>query len=390
MGSWPAATAWSTSSPAWSASRRTWSLTTWASCGGPAWYRLAQLRRRPRRLLLGRSDPAGPLLTSTGGALHPGLRLARPLAPRGSGRAPRGCCSCAPATAPGPRWPRRCQPRSGGVVQACSAGSHPKPLHPQRGPGDAGRLRHRPRRGRRTPARVRRRPLRPGHQLLRPRAEVCPEFPGGPRPSTGASPTPPPAEPTTTTGYPAFEQTAADLETRIGFLLAALADPNPPSRQPGGAMTELNEIVNVRYMVDDVRTVDRLLHQHLDFELRTIAAPGFADVTRGNLRLLCAAPPARPDGPCPTAPSLVRGLEPHPPARRRHRRGGRPAARGRPEFRNDIVTGPGGPQILPDDPSGNVSSCSSRRAPERKRGPVARPRPGAAARSHTLKRICDR
>ena len=47
------------------------------------------------------------------------------------GRRARACCSCAPATAPARRWPRRCSSSiGGGSVEAVSAGSHPKPLHP--------------------------------------------------------------------------------------------------------------------------------------------------------------------------------------------------------------------------------------------------------------------
>ena len=69
---------------------------------------------------------------------------------------------------------------------------------------------------------------------------------------------------------------------------------------------------------------------HLGFELRTSAAPAFADVTAGHLRLLLSGPASSagrpmPDGRTPGA----RRLEPHPPHRRRHRRRGRAAARGR-------------------------------------------------------------
>jgi hypothetical protein len=54
--------------------------------------------------------------------------------------------------------------------------------------------------------------------------------------------------------YPAFQQTAAELETRIGFLLAALTDRTTHPDTRGGAMPELSKMVNVRYMVDDVDT----------------------------------------------------------------------------------------------------------------------------------------
>ena len=51
-------------------------------------------------------------------------------------------------------------------------------------------------------------------------------------------------------------------------------------------MTALDEMVNVRYMVDDVDAALDFYTTHLGFEVRTNAAPAFADVTRGRLRLL--------------------------------------------------------------------------------------------------------
>ena len=51
-----------------------------------------------------------------------------------------------------------------------------------------------------------------------------------------------------------------------------------------------DETVNVRYMVDDVDAAIAFYTELLDFELLTSAAPAFADVKRGNLRLLLAGP----------------------------------------------------------------------------------------------------
>ena len=67
-------------------------------------------------------------------------------------------------------------------------------------------------------------------------------------------------------------------------------------------MTEPDEMVNVRYMVDDVDTAIEFYTEHLGFEVRTSAIPAFADVTRGNLRLLLSGRPARPGVPCRMAP----------------------------------------------------------------------------------------
>jgi catechol 2,3-dioxygenase-like lactoylglutathione lyase family enzyme len=55
-------------------------------------------------------------------------------------------------------------------------------------------------------------------------------------------------------------------------------------------MTEPDEMVNVRYMVDDVDTAIEFYTEHLGFEVRTSTVPAFADVTRGNLRLLLSGP----------------------------------------------------------------------------------------------------
>ena len=48
--------------------------------------------------------------------------------------------------------------------------------------------------------------------------------------------------------------------------------------------------VNVRYMVDDVETAVGFYTTHLGFTLLSITAPAFADVTRGDLRLLLSGP----------------------------------------------------------------------------------------------------
>lgn len=120
-------------------------------------------------------------------------------------------------------------------------------------------------------------------------------------------------------------------------------------------MTEPNEMVSVRYMVDDVQTSIDFYTQHLGFELHTHPGPPFADVTRGNLRLLLSGPDSsagRPmaDGATPGPGGwnrihfIVDDLEAEV---ARLREAGL-------TFRNDTVTGPGGAQILVEDPSGNL------------------------------------
>ena len=120
-------------------------------------------------------------------------------------------------------------------------------------------------------------------------------------------------------------------------------------------MTEPTELVSVRYMVDDVDTAIDFYTKHLGFEVRMSAAPAFADVTRGSLRLLLSGPSssagrAMPDGtkPGPGGWNRIHLLVDDIDAEvARLRQAGL-------SFRNDIVTGPGGSQILLEDPSGNV------------------------------------
>lgn len=115
------------------------------------------------------------------------------------------------------------------------------------------------------------------------------------------------------------------------------------------------DLVSVRYMVDDVDEAIDFYTKHLGFTLKSSAAPAFADVIRGKLRLLLSGPASSagrsmPDGTKPTpggwnrihliVGDLAAEVD-------RLRAAGL-------TFRNDIVTGPGGQQILLEDPSGNV------------------------------------
>ena len=112
--------------------------------------------------------------------------------------------------------------------------------------------------------------------------------------------------------------------------------------------------VNVRYMVDDVDAGVAFYTIHLGFILISKTAPAFADVARGDLRLLLSGPSSSagrpmPDGRRPAPGGWTRShliVDDLPPEVARLRAAGV-------HFRNDIVTGPGGSQILLDDPSGN-------------------------------------
>jgi catechol 2,3-dioxygenase-like lactoylglutathione lyase family enzyme len=112
--------------------------------------------------------------------------------------------------------------------------------------------------------------------------------------------------------------------------------------------------VSVRYMVDDVDAAIAFYTTHFGFTVRLNAAPAFADVVRGNLRLLLSGPASSAGRPMPDGRTPAPGgwnrihliVEDLAGEVERLRRAGL-------GFRNDIVKGPGGQQILLDDPAGN-------------------------------------
>lgn len=114
--------------------------------------------------------------------------------------------------------------------------------------------------------------------------------------------------------------------------------------------------VNIRYFVNDVDAAIAFYTTHLGFGVERQPAPGFAILSRGELRLLLSAL----TGPGGAAQPMPDGRKPEPGGWNRiqlevddlaskvealRKAGAR--------FRNDIVTGFGGKQILLDDPSGN-------------------------------------
>lgn len=114
------------------------------------------------------------------------------------------------------------------------------------------------------------------------------------------------------------------------------------------------ELVSVRYLVDDVEAAIDFYTTHLGFEVHTNFPPAFADVTRGGLRLLLSGPASSAGRPMPDGAKpgpggwnrihlIVSDIEAEV---ARLRDAGIP-------FRSGIVTGPGGKQIVFDDPSGN-------------------------------------
>jgi catechol 2,3-dioxygenase-like lactoylglutathione lyase family enzyme len=114
------------------------------------------------------------------------------------------------------------------------------------------------------------------------------------------------------------------------------------------------DLVSVRYIVSDVEQAIAFYTTHLGFTERMSVLPAFADVVRGRLRLLLSGSASSggrtlPDGRTPqpggwnrillVVQDLAAEVE-------RLRAAGL-------TFRSDIITGPGGSQIVLDDPSGN-------------------------------------
>jgi protein-tyrosine-phosphatase len=172
-------------------------------------------------------------LRATGGALHPELVPTAGTMTLQKARRPgrrRVLFLCTGNSARSQMAEALAEQRSGGIVDATSAGSHPKPLHPnairvmrERGVDISGnRTKHL-------------------DEFVSQRfdmvitlcdrvREVCPEFPSHPALVHWSMPDPAQAGPTDRASYPAFERTAAELETRIRFLLPVLTKPSTASK----------------------------------------------------------------------------------------------------------------------------------------------------------------
>jgi protein-tyrosine-phosphatase/DNA-binding transcriptional ArsR family regulator len=180
-------------------------------------------------------DRCGELLAGAGAALHPGLRLAVPPPGRAAGhtgrRPVRVLFLCTGNSARSQIAQALVEQFAAGAVQARSAGSHPKPLHPnavrvmrERGIDIAER--------------------RSKHldEFARERfdyvislcdrvREACPEFPGHPDVIHWSIPDPARAGSSDAETYPAFQRITDELATRISFLLELIEHTQPPGRR---------------------------------------------------------------------------------------------------------------------------------------------------------------
>ena len=169
-------------------------------------------------------DRCGELVCDTAAALHPALRFVPSGGPpsRRSGRSPRVLFLCTGNSARSQMAVALLEHHSAGAVQARSAGSHPKPLHPnavrvmaERGIDISGNSTKHLRRY----ARSRFDYVVTLCDKVR---EICPEFPAEPATIHWSMPDPAAEGSTDEETYPAFQRTAEELETRVRPLIAQL------------------------------------------------------------------------------------------------------------------------------------------------------------------------
>ena len=118
-------------------------------------------------------------------------------------------------------------------------------------------------------------------------------------------------------------------------------------------MTAPDRYASVRYLVDDVQAAVDFYTTRLGFTLNMSAAPAFADVVRGPLRLLLSGPASSGARATPTDATTAGRNRIHLTVDDLDAEIHRLRAAGLP-FRSDLVVGPGGRQVLLADPAGNL------------------------------------
>jgi catechol 2,3-dioxygenase-like lactoylglutathione lyase family enzyme len=118
-------------------------------------------------------------------------------------------------------------------------------------------------------------------------------------------------------------------------------------------VTTSDQYASVRYLVDDVQAAIDFYTTHFGFTVRASAAPAFADVVRGPLRLLLSGPASSGARATPEDIQSAGRNRIHLSVDDLDTEIERLRAAGLP-FRSDVVQGPGGRQILIADPAGNL------------------------------------
>jgi catechol 2,3-dioxygenase-like lactoylglutathione lyase family enzyme len=118
-------------------------------------------------------------------------------------------------------------------------------------------------------------------------------------------------------------------------------------------VTAPDRLASVRYLVDDVPAAVEFYTRHLGFTVHTNAAPAFADVVRGPLRLLLSGPASSGARATPASEATAGRNRIHLVVDDLDAEIDRLRAAGS-SFRSDVITGPGGRQILLADPAGNL------------------------------------
>lgn len=141
----------------------------------------------------------------------------------------------------------------------------------------------------------------------------------------------------------------------VAFFLAALLGTLLVANPAPADQTRMN-VVRVRYMVSELDPAVEFYTKYLGFQVQQEARRHFAMLSRGNLQLVLSTP----FGPGGAAKPMPDGRKPEPGGWNRIIINVDDLAaevdrlrKARLHFRNDIVTGPGGSEILLDDPSGN-------------------------------------
>ena len=129
-------------------------------------------------------------------------------------------------------------------------------------------------------------------------------------------------------------------------------------------MSDDEQYASVRYIVDDVQAGIDFYTGHLGFTLRSSAAPAFADVVRGPLRLLISGPASSGARATPEDASTAGRTRIHLVVDDLDAEVARLRGEGLP-LRSEVVSGPGGRQVLVADPAGNLVELFQ---------PAARPR----------------